>query len=71
MHRLSGRDIGEEYRYIIERRASKKFPGNMLTRPGLILLCAALWLVAQADAAPDGRAVGSTHWVGNHGGSSW
>lgn len=34
---LSGRDIGEEYRYIIERRNSKTFPGNMAARPGLIL----------------------------------
>ncbi len=34
---VSGRDIGEEYRYILERRAAKKFPGNMLSRPGLIL----------------------------------
>lgn len=34
---LSGRDIGEEYRYILERRSAKKFPGNMLPRPGLLL----------------------------------
>lgn len=34
---LSGRDIGEEYRYILERRAAKKFPGNLLKRPGLLL----------------------------------
>ncbi len=34
---LSGRDIGDEYRYIIERRGAQKFPGNMLSRPGLIL----------------------------------
>ncbi|MCB1061421.1 MAG: hypothetical protein KDN20_00710 [Verrucomicrobiae bacterium] len=34
---LSGRDIGEEYRYILERRAAKRFPGNLLTRPGLLL----------------------------------
>lgn len=34
---VSGRDIGEEYRYILERRGEKRFPGNMLTRPGLIL----------------------------------
>ncbi|MEX2578347.1 MAG: hypothetical protein WD342_04750 [Verrucomicrobiales bacterium] len=34
---VSGRDIGEEYRYILERRNADKFPGNMLTRPGLIL----------------------------------
>ncbi|MBP6601762.1 MAG: hypothetical protein KA250_08165, partial [Verrucomicrobiales bacterium] len=34
---VSGRDIGEEYRYILERRGSVKFPGNMLGRPGLLL----------------------------------
>lgn len=34
---VSGRDIGEEYRYILERRGSVKFPGNMLSRPGLLL----------------------------------
>ena len=34
---VSGRDIGEEYRYILERRGAKKFPGNMLVRPGLLL----------------------------------
>ncbi|HEV7867581.1 MAG TPA: hypothetical protein VGO90_07855, partial [Chthoniobacteraceae bacterium] len=33
----SGRAIGDEYRYIIERRYSAKYPGNMLTRPGLLL----------------------------------
>ena len=33
----AGRDIGDEYRYILERRYSKIFPGNMLTRPGLLL----------------------------------
>ncbi|MEM9280921.1 MAG: hypothetical protein AAGA96_03780 [Verrucomicrobiota bacterium] len=34
---ISGRDIGEEYRYILERRSAAKFPGNLLSRPGLIL----------------------------------
>lgn len=34
---VSGRDIGDEYRYILERRTTKVFPGNMLPRPGLIL----------------------------------
>ncbi len=34
---VSGRDIGEEYRYILDRRNSKAYPGNMLPRPGLIL----------------------------------
>ena len=33
----AGREIGDEYRYILERRYTKIFPGNMLTRPGLLL----------------------------------
>ena len=33
----TGRTIGEEYRYILERRRAKRFPGNMLQRPGLLL----------------------------------
>lgn len=33
----AGREIGDEYRYILERRYTKIFPGNMLPRPGLIL----------------------------------
>jgi hypothetical protein len=33
----SGREIGEEYRYILARRFAEKFPGNMLSRPGLLL----------------------------------
>ena len=33
----AGREIGDEYRYILERRNGRVFPGNMLTRPGLLL----------------------------------
>ena len=33
----SGREIGDEYRYILERRYATKFPGNMLRRPSLLL----------------------------------
>ena len=33
----SGRTIGEEYEYILRRKYQKKFPGNMLTRPSLLL----------------------------------
>ena len=32
-----GREIGDEHRYILDRRYAPKFPGNMLARPGLIL----------------------------------
>jgi hypothetical protein len=34
---VSGRDIGDEYRYILERRQSAPRPGLMLARPGLLL----------------------------------
>ncbi len=34
---VAGRDIGDEYRYILERQYAEKFPGNMLERPGLLL----------------------------------
>ncbi|HTF13386.1 MAG TPA: hypothetical protein VK643_01845, partial [Burkholderiales bacterium] len=33
----AGREIGDEYRYILDRRYQKLFPGNMLARPGLLL----------------------------------
>ncbi len=33
----AGRDIGDELRYIIDRRFTQKFPGNMLERPSLLL----------------------------------
>ncbi len=33
----AGRAIGDEYRYILERRYAKLFPGNMLPRAGLLL----------------------------------
>jgi len=34
---VSGRDIGDEYRYILDRKYAQKYPGNMLARPSLIL----------------------------------
>ena len=34
---VEGRDIGDEYRYIIDRKYVQKFPGNMLRRPELLL----------------------------------
>ena len=34
---VAGRDIGEEYQYIIDRQYAEKFPGNMLERPSLLL----------------------------------
>jgi hypothetical protein len=34
---LTGRNIGDEYRYVLDRRGMRKFPGNMLERPQLLL----------------------------------
>ena len=34
---LTGRKIGDEYQYIIDRRYALKFPGNPLDRPSLLL----------------------------------
>ncbi len=34
---LTGRNIGDEYRYIIDRKYATKYPGNMLDRPSLLL----------------------------------
>lgn len=34
---LTGRNIGDEYRYVIDRKYQKKYPGNLLERPALLL----------------------------------
>ncbi len=34
---LTGRNIGDEYRYVLDRKLAKKYPGNMLDRPQLLL----------------------------------
>ncbi|QQL45438.1 hypothetical protein [Sulfuriroseicoccus oceanibius] len=44
---LGGRRISDEYRYVLERRLAKHFPGNLLGRPELILNP---WDVDQASA---------------------
>ncbi len=46
----SGRDIGDEYRYILDRQAAQKFPGNMLDRPGLLLNP---WALRDTEAEPE------------------
>ncbi len=55
---VSARDIGEEYRYILERRAAKKFPGNMLTRPAVILNP---WSIQDTDTSIDQAEVGEDY----------
>src|SRR5262249_2417375 len=34
---LTGRNLGDEHRYVLDRRGMRKFPGNMLERPQLLL----------------------------------
>ncbi|MSR32282.1 MAG: hypothetical protein EXR99_12325 [Gemmataceae bacterium] len=34
---LTGRNIGDEFRYVLDRKGQKKYPGNMLERPMLLL----------------------------------
>ncbi|MBL9099988.1 MAG: hypothetical protein JNL82_03465 [Myxococcales bacterium] len=36
-HYVSGRDIGDEYRYVLERRGQPRRPGVLLDKPGLLL----------------------------------
>lgn len=34
---VSGRDLGDEFRYVLERRTASRRPGNLLTKPSLLL----------------------------------
>lgn len=34
---LTGRNIGDEYRYVLDRKTQKRYPGNMLERPQFLL----------------------------------
>ena len=43
---IQGRVIGDEYRYILDRRQARKFPGNTLRRPSLLLNP---WAIGKSD----------------------
>ncbi len=55
---LSGRNIGDEYQYILDRKYSKVFPGNFLRRPGLLLNP---WSIRKTDTGKD-NAMAGEHW---------
>ena len=55
---LSGRDIGDEHRYILERREQTPPPGNMLARPGLLLNP---WAVRETDTGKQQAATGGEY----------
>jgi hypothetical protein len=52
---ISGRIIGDEFRYILERRYQQKFPGNMLERPEILLNP---WAVRDTEAGAEKLAKG-------------
>ncbi|MCP4377806.1 MAG: hypothetical protein GY794_16720, partial [bacterium] len=64
---LTGRNIGDEYRYIIDRKYAVKFPGNMLKRPGLLLNP---WAIRKTDAGIQSAADGGFFGGGGRGGGS-
>jgi hypothetical protein len=55
---LSGRRIGDEYRYILERKYAAKYPGNMLRRPGLLLNP---WSIRKTETGTD-KVMGGEAW---------
>jgi len=63
---LSGRDIGDEHRYILERREQTPFPGNMLVRPGLLLNP---WAIRETDTGKQNAATGGEYADRSSGGA--
>ena len=55
---LSGRKIGDEFRYILERRYAQKFPGNMLERPEILLNP---WAVRDTEAEQESLKKGEAY----------
>jgi hypothetical protein len=53
---VEGRDIGDEYRYILERKYAQKYPGNMLSRPSLLLNP---WALRKTETGQQAPAAGS------------
>jgi hypothetical protein len=45
---VAGRDIGDEYRYVLDRKYAEKFPGNMLARASLLL---SPWSISKTETA--------------------
>lgn len=56
---VTGRNIGDEYRYVLDRRLAPKFPGSMLTRPELLLNP---WAVRSTETGEQ-EAKGGTEWA--------
>jgi len=61
----SGRQIGDEFRYVIDRRTADKFAGVMLERPSLLLNP---WSLRKTDAEAE-RLVEGQHYGGRQSGA--
>jgi hypothetical protein len=57
---LTGRNIGDEYRYVLDRRGMKKHPGNMLERPQLLLNP---WAIRSTETGEQQAAMGDDFGV--------
>jgi hypothetical protein len=55
---LSGRRIGDEFRYILERRYQEKLPGNLLERPEILLNP---WAIRDTEAGAESLAKGEAY----------
>jgi hypothetical protein len=55
---LSGRRIGDEFRYILERRYQSKLPGNMLERPEVLLNP---WSIRDTESGSEQLAAGEDY----------
>ena len=62
---IAGRNIGDEYRYILDRKYAKKYPGSMLERPSLLLNP---WATTPTATAFDEGAGGGGFFVAHPGG---
>jgi len=51
----AGRALSDEQRYVLDRRQARKFPGNMLRRPTLLLNP---WELAESESGAGGAAAG-------------
>ena len=61
----AGRKLGDEYRYVLERRFATKYAGNMLARPSLLLNP---WRLDDSSNAPVGLGGGAGGRFGGRGG---
>jgi hypothetical protein len=52
---LTGRNIGDELRYVLDRRLETKYPGNMLERPALLLNP---WAIRSTETGEQSAAAG-------------